>query len=215
MDVPYAEVIGDPVDHSKSPVIHKYWLEKLGIEGDYRATRVTADELPAYLAARRADPDWRGCNVTMPLKAAVSPLMDGLFEGAMAAKAVNTVFRYEDKLIGNNTDLRGFASPFREQFLERGPAMILGTGAAARTAFISLAALDFSPVLVMGRDEGKAQALLTDLGQSDQPYPIEQPLPALQLFVNASASGMGGRVSAILSTTRWRRTCWPKLGVEV
>lgn len=198
MGTPYAEVIGDPVEHSKSPLIHKFWLEQLGIEGDYRATRVTADQLPAYVAERRGDPDWRGCNVTMPLKRAISPLMDGLFEGATAAKAVNTVFRYEEKLIGNNTDFRGFASPFRDQFLERGPAMVFGTGAAARTAFISLAALDFSPILVTGRDEAKARALLADLGQSDQPYPIEQPLPELQLFVNASASGMVGRDSVAI-----------------
>ncbi len=76
MGVPYAEVIGDPIAHSKSPLIHKFWLEKLGIEGDYRATRVTADELPAYFAARRSDPDWRGCNVTMPLKEAAYQLLD-------------------------------------------------------------------------------------------------------------------------------------------
>ena len=71
MGVPYAEVIGDPIAHSKSPLIHKFWLEKLGIEGDYRAARVRADELADYLEARRADPDWRGCNVTMPHKQAV------------------------------------------------------------------------------------------------------------------------------------------------
>jgi shikimate dehydrogenase len=196
MGVPYAEVIGDPVAHSKSPAIHKFWLERLGIEGDYRATRVTADELPAYLAARRSDPDWRGCNVTMPLKGIVGSMMDGLFPAAKVAGAVNTIFRHEDKLMGNNTDLRGFAAPFRSAFHERGPAMILGTGAAARTAFVSLAALDFNPILVTGRDRARAHELLNSLGQSDpsqQPHPIDIPLPELQLFVNASAAGMQGR----------------------
>jgi len=193
MGRPYAEVIGDPIAHSKSPLIHKFWLEKLGLEGDYRATRVTADELPDYFAARRADPAWRGCNVTMPHKSATAALMDGLFEGAKVAGAVNTVFRHEDKLIGNNTDLRGFAEPFRTEIRNRGPAMVVGTGAAARTAFVALAALDFGPVQVTGRNAAKAQALLNGLGQKMAAHPIAEPLPKLALLVNASAAGMGGR----------------------
>ena len=75
MGIPYAEVIGDPVEHSKSPVIHKFWLEKLGIEAEYRATRVAPAELRDYLASRRADPDWLGCNVTMPHKVRVWQLL--------------------------------------------------------------------------------------------------------------------------------------------
>ena len=66
MSGPYAEVIGDPIVQSKSPVIHGFWLEKLGLEGRYERTHVKAEGLADYLAARRNDPDWRGCNVTMP-----------------------------------------------------------------------------------------------------------------------------------------------------
>ena len=64
----YAEVIGDPIVQSKSPTIHGFWLGKLGIDADYRACHVTAEGLADYVASRRADPDWRGCNVTMPHK---------------------------------------------------------------------------------------------------------------------------------------------------
>ena len=74
MGVPYAEVIGDPIAHSKSPVIHKFWLQQLGMEGDYRRTQVRPEELESYIADRRADPDWRGCNVTMPHKQAIARL---------------------------------------------------------------------------------------------------------------------------------------------
>src|SRR5688500_20310195 len=70
MAVPYAEVIGDPIGHSKSPLIHRFWLEKLGLEADYRAVRVEAGELGDYFSARKADPDWRGCNISMPHKLA-------------------------------------------------------------------------------------------------------------------------------------------------
>ena len=57
---PYAEVIGDPIGESRSPVIHSFWLDRLGIAADYRATRVTRAELPAFIAERRVDPNWRG-----------------------------------------------------------------------------------------------------------------------------------------------------------
>ena len=64
----YAEVIGDPIDHSLSPVIHSFWIETLGIDASYGRRQVTRADLPGYIAERRADPDWRGSNVTMPLK---------------------------------------------------------------------------------------------------------------------------------------------------
>ena len=80
----FAEVIGDPIAQSKSPIIHKYWLEQLGIEGDYVRTQVGADELPEFIARRRADPNWRGCNVTIPHKQTVMPLLDRIEGGAAA-----------------------------------------------------------------------------------------------------------------------------------
>ena len=72
MSRPYAEVIGDPIAQSKSPVIHGFWLDQLGLDAAYRKTLVTADDLPAFFAARRDDLDWRGCNITMPHKLAAA-----------------------------------------------------------------------------------------------------------------------------------------------
>ena len=78
----YAEVIGDPIAQSKSPAIHNYWIDKLGLDAEYRAAHVTSVGLAEYLAQRRADPEWRGCNVTMPHKEAIVPLLDRLEIGA-------------------------------------------------------------------------------------------------------------------------------------
>ena len=89
----YAEVIGDPIAHSKSPVIHDFWLKALGIDADYRATRVEAAGLGDYFERRSADPDWRGCNITIPHKvAALDHVAD---PGGVRASigAINTVFR--------------------------------------------------------------------------------------------------------------------------
>jgi shikimate dehydrogenase len=137
MGVPYAEVIGDPIAQSKSPLIHGFWLRQLGIEAEYRATRVTHDELPAYLASRRVDPDWCGCNVTMPLKQAILPLLDECVGAAAMIDAVNTVTRTggaASRLIGHNTDVAGFLEPLGEwpepDKIYR-TATVIGTGGAA------------------------------------------------------------------------------------
>jgi shikimate dehydrogenase len=83
----YAEVIGDPIAQSKSPIIHGFWLDALGIDAEYRRAHVTADALPAYFESRNADPDWRGCNITMPHKlAALDHVTDpGDVRGSSAA----------------------------------------------------------------------------------------------------------------------------------
>src|ERR1700712_1010761 len=97
----YAEVIGDPIAHSKSPAIHNFWIECLNMEATYHATLVT--ELSAYFKARRGDLDWRGCNVTAPHKQAVIPFLDE----ASPIGAVNCVVRDGDRLGGLNTDPDG------------------------------------------------------------------------------------------------------------
>src|SRR3546814_8435257 len=75
MTLPYAEVIGDPIAHSKSPLIHGFWLAKLGIDAEYRRTLVRPDALPEWLEERRADPMWRGANLTIPHKEKILPLV--------------------------------------------------------------------------------------------------------------------------------------------
>ena len=95
MSRPYAEVIGDPISHSKSPLIHRFWLDRLKIEADYRATKVRADELGGYFERRNEDRDWCGCNITVPHKETVLahvPDPGGIRE---TIGAINTVFRDE------------------------------------------------------------------------------------------------------------------------
>jgi shikimate dehydrogenase len=162
MGVPYAEVIGDPVAHSKSPLIHALWLEKLGIEAEYRRTRVTAEELPTYRSSRRSDPDWRGCNLTMPLKQAVMPLLPALDPAAERIGAVNTVSRDGT---GYNTDAAGFLEPLRPLLAQRHlfrMARILGAGGAARGVVDALRSAGFALVVAARRVE-QAQALIDGL----------------------------------------------------
>jgi len=128
--VPYAEVIGDPIAHSKSPAIHNFWLECLGLEAAYRATLVT--DLNAYFDARRGDPDWRGCNITAPHKQAAIPLLDE----ASPIGAVNCVVRDGDRLIGLNTDVDGVNEAIAGADLGR--IVMIGAGGAAKAVRAAL-----------------------------------------------------------------------------
>lgn len=208
MSQPYAEVIGDPIAQSKSPAIHGLWIEKLRLEADYRARRVTDDGLAEYLQARRADPDWRGCNVTMPHKQAIVPLLDRLDPRAAKVGAVNTVVREGIALVGYNTDIGGFLEPLagilRERHLFR-MARVLGAGGAARAIVAGLAEHGFTVVLA-GRDPAKARALLdeldsrgehraVDLAHFAEPtdFPFDDRAHCCDLVVNASPLGMRGQ----------------------
>lgn len=206
---PYAEVIGDPIAQSKSPKIHNFWLAKLGIDAEYRAAHVKPEGLADYLAARRADPDWRGCNVTMPHKQAIMPLLDRIDPIAAEIGAVNTVKGGSNGgLEGTNTDSRGFLEPLKgdlnaAHFFRM--ARIMGTGGAARAIITALAGQGFT-LVVAGRDPAKARALLdelaptgehhaTDLAHFADPtdFAFDDRDQCLDLVINASSLGMQGQ----------------------
>ena len=205
----YAEVIGDPIAQSKSPAIHNFWLGKLAIAAQYRACHVTPGGLADYLAQRRSDPHWRGCNVTMPHKQAVMPLLDAITPDAVRIGAVNTIVRGSDgALTGFNTDAPGFLEPLEAELarlhLYR-MARILGAGGAARAIVAALAGRGFTIVLA-ARDPARARALLDDLapGPDNHAIDIEHFAPEtdfafddreglLDLVVNASPLGMAGQ----------------------
>jgi shikimate dehydrogenase len=205
----FAEVIGDPIAQSKSPAIHGYWLGRLGIEAEYRRFHVPPEELADYLAGACADANWRGCNVTMPHKQAILPLLDRLDPLAAKVGAVNTVVREANgSLTGFNTDVAGFLEPLRGM-LARGHlfrmARVLGTGGAARAIVTALAAENVVIVLA-GRDPAKGQALLDELDPGGEHHAVDlahfsEPTDfafddrqgCFDLIVNASPLGMAGQ----------------------
>lgn len=191
---PYADVIGDPIAQSKSPLIHGYWIEKLGIAADYRRTHVTAEELSDYIARRRDDADWRGCNVTMPHKLAVMDMVDDPGDVRGSIGAMNTVLRQRDgSLIGTNTDAAGFYAPLADFDLEGAPVALYGTGGAARAILFALKQMRVGPVTMFARNPLKAAGLLATFGLKGDVVSIDSPLPAVALLVNASALGMTGQ----------------------
>lgn len=210
MGVPYAEVIGDPVEHSKSPAIHKFWLEKLGLEYDYRRTRITPGQLPAYLYAARQDPLWCGANVTIPLKRKVASLVDELAYPAPSIGAVNTIVRSgrdQPSLVGHNTDAEGFLEPLGDwpaRHTDVQLATLIGTGGAAAAVAWALRRRGVL-VFVHGRSRERAIRFLRDLGEDDMDFaqslealtddlhPIWlEPPQAAEIMINATPLGMTG-----------------------
>ncbi|MDQ2877524.1 MAG: shikimate dehydrogenase [Pseudomonadota bacterium] len=200
---PYAEVIGDPIAQSKSPLIHGFWLAALGIEAEYRACHVLSDDLGAYVAARRADPAWRGCNITLPHKiAALDHVADpgGVRE---TIGAINTVFRADDGagLVGTNTDAAGFYAPIADLDLAGRAVVVVGAGGAARAVLFALSKMAVGPVTILNRNVLKAAALLSLFGLKGRALPLGAVLPAAGLVVNASALGMTGHPPLALDLT--------------
>lgn len=196
MGVPYAEVIGDPISHSKSPLIHRAWLGQLGLEGDFRATRVTAGGLRDHLALRRRDPDWRGCSVTIPHKETVLALLDDLAPAAREIGAVNCITPEETGLIGFNTDVDGVAAALEGASVPGAKAVLIGAGGAARSALHYLLDAGAAEIGIVVRDPAKA-AHFVQPGDPERVviYPFGRSQRAFEgasILVNASPLGMAG-----------------------
>ncbi|WEV24435.1 shikimate dehydrogenase [Streptomyces sp. 71268] len=152
-----AAVLGSPIAHSLSPVLHRAAYAKLGLTG-WRYDRYEVDEagLPAFLQG--LDRDWAGLSLTMPLKRAIIPLLDEISETAASVEAVNTVlFTEEGRRVGENTDIPGMIAAMRERGVERVEhAAVLGAGATASSALAALARIQVGEVTAYVRGAARA-----------------------------------------------------------
>lgn len=190
----YAEVIGHPIAHSKSPLIHRFWLEQLGIVADYKAQDVLPDNLGGYFAERADDANWRGCNITIPHKIAALEFVTDPGDVRGSIGAINTVFRGDKgQLIGTNTDAGGFYGPISDVPLAGETAVVIGAGGAARAVLFALAQADIGDVLLLARNALKGAALLAHFGLKGRVLPMDARLPEAALVVNASPLGMTGQ----------------------
>lgn len=163
-----AGVIGWPVGHSRSPRLHGYWLEKMGIDGAYLPLAVAPDDLAE---AVRALPKlgFRGVNLTIPHKEAVIPLLDTIDPLAARIGAVNTLIIKEDGMIeGRNTDAFGFLENVRrgapDWKPQDGPAVVIGAGGAARAVIAALTDAGVGELRLVNRSRDRAERLAQDLG---------------------------------------------------
>jgi shikimate dehydrogenase len=156
-DARRAAVLGSPIAHSLSPVLHRTAYEELGLTGwTYDRFEVDEAALPGFL--EKLGPEWAGLSLTMPLKRAVIPLLDEISETAASVEAVNTVVFTEDgRRVGDNTDIPGMVAALRERGIEQvESAAILGAGATASSALAALARICTGEVVAYVRSEARA-----------------------------------------------------------
>lgn len=193
-----AGVFGWPVEHSRSPRLHGYWLKKYGVDGSYVHLPSPPEAFSRDLR-RLADDGWRGANVTLPHKVAALTLADETTDRAGAIGAANTIVVGSDgRLVADNTDCFGFIENIRnsgEPWRPAAPALVLGAGGAARAIVWSLLDGGCPEVRLANRTRARAEKLARDLGPRirivawDQ---IETALPETGLIVNTTSLGMAG-----------------------
>ncbi len=217
MNRAYAEVIGDPIAHSKSPLIHNFWLRTLGIDAEYRRCHLRDEQLEAYFANRRQDPHWLGCNVTVPHKESVNAWVDSLSSSAESIGAINTICRQNQSLIGENTDEVGFVEPLVPILGERAnsgaSALIIGAGGAARAVGVALWRQGYA-LTIANRSVDRARAVADHVARDRSNEIVTIRLDALSekgfdrsvfyesrlaLIVNASSLGMSDQPALDLS----------------
>ncbi|GGQ96260.1 shikimate dehydrogenase [Streptomyces pilosus] len=152
-----AAVLGSPISHSLSPVLHRAAYAELGLGGwTYERFEVDEEALPGFFET--LGPDWAGLSLTMPLKRAVLPLLDEISETAASVDAVNTVVLHEDgRRTGDNTDIPGIVAALREHGIDTvESAAVLGAGATASSALAALARICTGEITVHVRSEARA-----------------------------------------------------------
>ncbi|QOV39610.1 shikimate dehydrogenase [Streptomyces ferrugineus] len=156
-DARRAAVLGSPIAHSLSPVLHRAAYEELGLTGwSYDRFEIDEAALPGFIA--ELGPEWAGLSLTMPLKRAVIPLLDEISETAASVEAVNTVVLTEDgRRTGDNTDIPGMVAALRERGIEQvDSAAVLGAGATASSALAALARICTGEVVAYVRSQARA-----------------------------------------------------------
>ena len=207
---PYADVIGDPISHSLSPIIHGFWLETLGIAADYKRVKVGRADFPGYLEDRRRDPVWRGSNVTMPLKLDALRLADGASDLATGTGAANILVPRDGHVAAGNTDVAAVATLIGRLGQAGAPVGIvtlLGTGGAARAALMGLHLLGLTAIRIQSRDLGEATKLAVQYGLSEAPVPFDLPI-ASDGLINATPLGMNGQPALGLDLTAMPSDGW-------
>lgn len=187
-----AAVIGHPIKHSLSPMIHNHWIKKYGIDGSYEAIDIAPEDLRDTLAGLIAQ-GYAGFNVTIPHKVAVMDLCDEIDDVAKAIGAVNTICIENGKVYGTNTDAFGFIENLREQQPEwhpEGAALILGAGGAAKAIVYALQQAGVKEIVVSNRTREKAEELgVTTVDWQDRNRKARD----TTLIINTTSLGMVGQ----------------------
>lgn len=202
-----AFIVGWPVAHSRSPLIHRFWLERHGIDGWYGRQAVPPEAIGAFLASL-VERGFVGGNVTLPHKEAAFRACAEVTDVAGKLGAVNTLWHDGGRLCGDNTDIYGFTASLDERvpdWRSASTALVLGAGGAARGVIQALLAAGPRSVIVVNRTPERAAALAAQFGPTLRTAgldALDRLLPDAGLIVNATSAGMDGAESLALDWSR-------------
>ena len=153
-------VIGNPIEHSLSPKLHNYWFKKNNIDANYDKRKIDKSEIQEIISEIKNN-KLGGINVTVPFKSDVIPFLDTLSEESQITQSVNTIYIHDKKLVGHNTDIKGFELSLRETNfdLKNKSIYILGAGGVVPSIIYALEKLGVSKISVSNRTKQKAKNL--------------------------------------------------------
>jgi shikimate dehydrogenase len=203
-------IIGHPVAHSRSPLIHGHWLAEYGLAGSYERVDVPPAEVPAFITRLRAG-EFVGGNVTVPNKEVVLPLLDEVSETAQAMGAANTLWMENGRLHGDNTDAYGFLAHLDAcvpGWAERTrTALVLGAGGAARAVIHGLAERGVGRILLVNRSSERAVELaeaFPKVVEARAWQDVAELVGESELIVNTTSLGMHGQPPLEIDLSRLR-----------
>jgi shikimate dehydrogenase len=189
-------VIGDPIEHSLSPVMHNEAFKQAGILGSYDKKRVTSEGLQTFMHFLK-ESEYAGCNVTIPHKVAIIPFLDEIDKEAEKIGAVNTVVNKNGKLIGYNTDGKGFLLGLEEKIsrpISELNILLIGAGGAARSIAYALLKEHPKHLYIANRSEDRLMQLIKDLNDTRvEPLSLakaESELGRFNVLINTTNAGM-------------------------
>ena len=194
-----AAVIGFPVKHSWSPIIHNYWIKEHGIFGEYEKIEVHPNDLKSLVISKK-EQGFSGLNITIPHKEKATEICDELSESARVLQAVNLITFKNNIIYGDNTDGGGFVQSFKEDFpdinLSNLRIGILGAGGAAKSIALSLSKENPKKIYVFNRNIERAEKLLEKVNfHAAEPFHIDDidlKKLSFDLLINATPVGMAG-----------------------
>ena len=208
IDGPRACVTGHPIAHSRSPMIHNYWLKTLNIKGHYDRVDTPPDIFPSFIRTMR-DKGYVGCNVTLPNKELAYQIADVKTDRANRLRAANTLWFEGERLHADNTDIEGFLfnlderAPGWDHKLDK--AVILGAGGAAAAIIQALSERRASKIIIVNRTLDKAEDLARRFVGSIETTSFEKISEALDqatFLVNTTSLGMKGQPPLDLDLSR-------------
>ena len=182
-------VIGNPIEHSLSPILHNYWIKNNGIDAIYEKQKLNEDELERQILQVK-EKKISGINVTVPFKKTIIPFLDKLSIEAESTQSVNTIYLKDNEVIGHNTDIFGFETSIKKSKynLTDKKVLILGAGGVVPSIIFALNKMKISKIKISNRTKDKAENLKTLFKNIEI---IEWgEVPNVDMIINATSLGL-------------------------